>query len=1525
MFRRVRTPRPRTAILLTAAVCGAYTGSVDAQTWVGSSGSWSDASKWLMAPPTPSPATVLMFPVTGAGSLAYTSTNDLPGAFTLDEIGVFGNASGSLTISAGAYSSLRFAGATPRINAFSGGNIRIDSRVSNAGTQLLIDLPMNGTLALDRVLSSPTGMYVENIINSTLTLAARNRLGGDVVLADPLSLVLGNVDSLGLARLVAGGNSALSLGTATFATPPNDPPYLRNDIDLTGGLTFAGGRSFTLTGSLSGNGSVGVAPPTLSTGTWTLAGNNSAWTGHVFVNAAPGATQATLNMLVFEDAAALPSTALNSEFTLNGVGAAIGFMGGATPYAVPHRINTAGGSIAVFNRGSTAQVDYQGIIYGPAGLTRVGQGVLRLSATNSFGGGLTLAGDANALTIVESDANLGLAGGTVTLQSGALRLGPAFVASNRTLRAGNGGGILYSDSDVLWSGQITNNGVVPGSFTKAGAGNLIVTNNNTVGSLTISGGSITVSGVNGRLFTPAGSIQVNQSAALVVDSTAAAVARLSNNAAVNLNGGVLRLIGNATVNTSAITTGVLQLGSPLSGAGQGLSTLRLEPGASAHALVRFASLGRGANNGGQILFSGPGLGDAPIASLTLGKSNVQFNTVPTQVSGVMPYAIIDNGAGIDLAAYNATNGVVPATYGSSTINNGTLTNLNVLVGSDTLAGAGTINAAEFTGGTVNLSTGTLVVTSGAMLFTGQTLITGGTLTVGVGTTNTTTAPTANLFVFADTTISSRLITFANNGAGNPSGLAKSGPGVLTLAASGNTYSGPTRILEGTLRLGATNVIPDGSTVILNPGAVLDMNGFNEGVAMIGQVSPILDAGNDGVGTILLGSATLTLSGDATASQAFAHQIIGNGTILKSGAGTLEVYGSQSFNGTMTIGGGTVALGTLYSRGTGFSNVGRFNIGFGTINADSALRIEDGAAAFDRPVFAGAPTGRTATLAFGDAVGIDAAAPITLTNTQGLIVDAAGGVNLSGLIAGTGPITFQTTGIGQRDSRHFSVRVSGANTYTGTTTLAADATVFSHPQSFGAALSALLLGSVDGDDNPELSGDAPISLNRAIVVQGSFSGSVTSATLGSRVPDGGGTLTYAGGINIAGNRSRLILFSNAEPVVFAGAISGGTVTANVQIGARFTDEDVATRGTVILSGTNSYAGGTTLAAGTLGINGNTTLSVPGNTLLNSPIGTGTLTIGLGTLASGHEPTIAAIGSARALYNSVVVTRDFVISGNQTLTFAGAINLGNAPRIITVDPTATAQLSATISGGTLAGMVKHGGGAMYLSAFNLLGGGMVVNDGTLTLTATQRLGGPAHVGPGATMRVAGTGGAVLLSSALSVDAANGGVLDLTDRGAIVDYTDTDPSPLAAVTALIASGYNAGAWTGPGVHSTVAATLGNTAVGIVEADDVALTSFLGQPFTGQALLLRHTLYGDSNLSGNVDLADFARLAGNFNIVGGGWYNGDYNYDGGTGLADFALLAANYNLAVPGPGARQAVPEPGVPGLLLCGLLSIARRRRP
>jgi autotransporter-associated beta strand protein len=178
-----------------------------------------------------------------------------------------------------------------------------------------------------------------------------------------------------------------------------------------------------------------------------------------------------------------------------------------------------------------------------------------------------------------------------------------------------------------------------------------------------------------------------------------------------------------------------------------------------------------------------------------------------------------------------------------------------------------------------------------------------------------------------------------------------------------------------------------------------------------------------------------------------------------------------------------------------------------------------------------------------------------------------------------------------------------------------------------------------------------------------------------------------------------------------------------------------------------------------------------------------------------------------------------------------------------------------------------------------------------------------------------------------------MDLTNNTLVTDSTNFND--FDDTLAWVKSGYDNGSWTGEGLMSSSAAANPGHALGIAKATDLFQSfpaTFAGQIIDATDVLVRYTRYGDANLDGGVNLADFNRLAANFGTSGKVWSQGDFNFDGAVNLADFNLLAGNFGLAAsPGGPSLQdwsnlaaAVPEPSVLSSLSLAGLFLSRRRR-
>ncbi len=140
-------------------------------------------------------------------------------------------------------------------------------------------------------------------------------------------------------------------------------------------------------------------------------------------------------------------------------------------------------------------------------------------------------------------------------------------------------------------------------------------------------------------------------------------------------------------------------------------------------------------------------------------------------------------------------------------------------------------------------------------------------------------------------------------------------------------------------------------------------------------------------------------------------------------------------------------------------------------------------------------------------------------------------------------------------------------------------------------------------------------------------------------------------------------------------------------------------------------------------------------------------------------------------------------------------------------------------------------------------------------------------------------------LAVDSAS--TLDLTDND-LVDHGGN----LATINGLLRAGFAAGTgyWNGAGIGSSVAAA--GTLFALGEAQPAAAGTFDGEAVGPADVEVRYTYYGDANLDGVVNAADYLRVdVGFFNRLTG-WQNGDFNYDCVVDGSDYTMIDNAFNV---------------------------------
>ncbi|EEG3650908.1 autotransporter outer membrane beta-barrel domain-containing protein [Salmonella enterica subsp. enterica serovar Derby] len=670
---------------------------------------------------------------------------------------------------------------------------------------------------------------------------------------------------------------------------------------------------------------------------------------------------------------------------------------------------------------------------------------------------------------------------------------------------------------------------------------------------------------------------------------------------------------------------------------------------------------------------------------------------------------------------------------------------------------------------------------------------------------------------------------ANSG-WNGQSLTKTGAGTLILNAE-NTYTGGTTISEGTLvannveALGTGNVT-DNATLELNTGGDFDnaISGSGQ-VVKSGDKTLTLSGANSYTGGTTISGGTLVAtnvealgSGDVTDNATlelntggtFDNVISGSGQVVKSGDEMLTLSGANSYTGGTTISGGTLVASNVEA------------LGSGDVTDNATLELNTG----------------------GD---------------------------FDNAISGSGQVV---------KSGDDALTLSGNNSYTGGTLISDGTLVASNVEALGSG---------------DVTNDAVLELNTGGDFDNAISGSGQVVKSGDKTLTLSGANSYTGGTTISGGT---LVASNVE------ALGSGDITDNATLelntGGDF-DNAISGSGQVVksgdetltLSGTNTYTGGTTISGGTFdnAISGSGQVVKSGDdtlTLSGSNTYTGGTIISGGTLVASN---VEALGTGD-------VTNDAVLELNTGGDFDNAIS-GSGQVVKSGDETLTLSGSNTYTGGTLIS-----GGTLVASNVEALGSGDVTNDAVLELNTggdfTNAISGSGQVVKSGdeTLTLSGansyTGGTLISGGTLiasNVEALGTG--DVTDNAVLELNTGGDFD-----NAISGSGQ------------------------VEKSGDETLTLSGANSYTGGTLISSGTLVAnDVNALGTGDVTDNAVLelntGGTFDnaISGSGQVvksgdetltlSGSNTYTGGTTINDGTLIATSVDALGSGDVTDNAVLE--------------------
>jgi autotransporter-associated beta strand protein len=1294
--------------------------------------------------------------------------------------------------------------ATPTLTG--GAGAAGSTTVSTLPYALVVD-PNNGTLA--------AGSLATYDVNGVRALTASEYVTSIASISDPNNnLRLTAADSMASsqtinAMLLGGGASlaqagnTLTLGAGTIAVPSGSASISGGTINSGAGkeLIVLGGGSLTIGSVIADSGSGASALTLGGPGATTLTGVNT-YTGNTILNS---------GTLAIGNGSALGS---GGSLILNNPLATVIAAGGAQTISNPVSLNINNNTSATANN---------------VGATIGGSNNLTLN------GAVTNTAGANTTLTVNNTGTTTLAGGLNLSNS----------ATGRTVTI-NGSG------NVLISGVIanTNSGAATSNLVYAGTGTLTLTGVNTytgtttIGNVAAAVNNATAFGNMPAALEGAGTLKLDFSA------TGAPSSNIASTGALNMGGGTLTLIGKASTSNSQ-TFGGMNFGAEVNN----INLTAGSSGSIVLNLGTLAKTGGGADNrNGVLVLSLPAGTQSSTNGVTI--SNGNTNGIINNLNGGSVAVLVAGASTVDFGVNStgaAGGNVIPlssyASAGSSTANvdvSTSNTGLNLGSAYTLHFGAGAVSGPL----NVTLTGFPTLIGGGAVLVSPS--VGSNNVTISGGAIDGLSNRGLNFYQFdPNNTLTVNSVIVDNGSAG---GIGVDGNGGAVVFGGNNLYTGQTFVSGTTLSIAGNQNLGNqriGAAIDLDNATLQATSTFglyngtsgnsnrNIGLSNRGGTIDVTGANNLNVAGYISGlggltktnTGTLTLSGRGIYTGATA---INGGSLVLTGSSSLSntavaVNGGATLaiTGNTSIGAGTIPSGSLtVAGGSTLGTVGTVNLVDGGVDA---LTI-NGSTGADGITLGSA----TAPSALNFEIGTSTADKIALTNSALLRLNTGGAkVNLTNLSATAGN-TYTLMSFGGLDPANtgsFTLGSSGG--LTGTLNLTSNALTFTVTGTSIAAAywtgaqngvwntlgggSASNWGDAAGNDVHQLPVDATDvnfiaangnhNLSTTLGADFTIKGLKFNSTASSSVTIGGAnTLTLlADGITVdsgsgahtinttgSGGNAGMILgasqiwTNNSSNVFTVSSTIGGTLANSLTIAG-------SGSGGFLVSGNNTYGGGTTINAGgkvqignanalgtgavtdngTLDLNNLTTaaMSVSGSgTITNSAAGTATLTANggtfTGTLSDGSGTL--ALTVAGGIFT---LTGAQAYHGNTTINNAATLQLGNGSvngslvnssltnnGTLAFDNATALTYSATLSG--TGAVAKNGPATLTLSGANNYQGGTTINGGVLKIGNTTALGtGSLNVASG-TFDLNGMSPTISgLSGSGTIDNTGGGSVMLT----------------------------------------------------------------------------------------------------------------------------------------------------------------------
>ena len=733
-------------------------------------------------------------------------------------------------------------------------------------------------------------------------------------------------------------------------------------------------------------------------------------------------------------------------------------------------------------------------------------------------------------------------------------------------------------------------------------------------------------------------------------------------------------------------------GTDISGTGSVLTFANkaARPGSGQVTVAAGSGIGLGVSSSDSAYFGSADLDAAFAGTLSGVTSNAGSSIGVDTTAGDFTYGTaITGGLGLDKVGANTlTLSQAYASTGAVTVRSGSLN-----LGGHSL-GRVTVSGGTLVGGTV---TGAATLQSGG--FSSVTIASGGTLGFQVGTSTPYTAANfttaVNTGAFAGATLAdgafARIETISDqtisNALSGGRGIVKAGTAALTLSGT-NSYSGGTRINEGKLVIANASALGSGTAVFAGGSLQFDRVGMNA------VATPIELAA-----TTTVDSSFVGVDGGLTSALSVEYLVVGGGGGGGGGgsAGSNAIGGGGGGAGGFLTGAASVGPTTSVVTGTGgaggaqdFTGRTGGNSSFGSLVALGGGGGGSNQNAGQNGGSGGGGSGSTSgTYAGGSS-----------TAGQGF---GGGSTTTSGARGGSGGggATAAGTGGGGGDGRNGGSGTSSS--FTG----AALGYAGGGGGGGGISLNSGAGGSGGGGAGAKNSNPTAVAASGSANTGGGGGGGGGNSSASFNTGGNGGSgvvaVRYVGASALAtggsissftqtGTTYQVHTFRTTGADTFTVSMAPNTISGNMTGIGGLTKTGT---GLVVLSGSNTFTGDTSVSAGILRVDNRDALS------------RSTYTGGSGSIAFGSSATEATFGG---------------ISGNSALNLT---TTGNAAVALTVGGNdANTTYSGAISG--LGGIEKTGAGLLVLSGSNSFTGQTAVSAGSLRIDNRDALAGSTFAG-------------------------------------------------------------------------------------------------------------------------------------------------------------------------------------------------------